>query len=168
MDLIVEDGSGLPNANSYVAVETADAYHTALGNSGWAGTVELKETALRKATQYIDMQYGASFTGQIKTIGQQLLWPRSGVFVNSVQQTWPVFQLTNAVCEVALRAMNGTELFVDVSDSQKASVTVGPITTSYKSMGQGGQTRFTVVDRIIAPLLLGASRTTNNIRLERA
>lgn len=34
--LIVEDGTGIANADSYVSVAEADAYHVAFGNDLWA------------------------------------------------------------------------------------------------------------------------------------
>lgn len=36
MAIVVEDGTGLPNATSYASVNTADAYHARMGNPGWA------------------------------------------------------------------------------------------------------------------------------------
>ena len=33
--MIVENGTGLPNADSYVSVEFADSYFSARGVSGW-------------------------------------------------------------------------------------------------------------------------------------
>lgn len=38
MSLIVEDGTGLPDAESYASVAFADAYFTARNNSAWTGT----------------------------------------------------------------------------------------------------------------------------------
>ena len=43
MALIVEDGTGLPNANSYVSVATADAYFAMSGQTAWTCPDTAKE-----------------------------------------------------------------------------------------------------------------------------
>ena len=56
--MIVEDGTGLPNADSYVSVEFADTYFSARGVSVWATlTNTVKEQLLIKATDFIDNIY---------------------------------------------------------------------------------------------------------------
>ena len=57
MSLIVEDGTGLDTAESYVSVVDAGTYCTAHGLTAWTGTDGVKESALRNATQYIDTMY---------------------------------------------------------------------------------------------------------------
>src|SRR5688572_6043385 len=77
MPLVVEDGTGLANADSYVSLAQADAYHITLGNTGWAGTNELKEQALRRATRYIDFFYYDRWSGvRLNGRDQALQWPR--------------------------------------------------------------------------------------------
>jgi len=62
MPLIVEDNTGLANAESYISVADADVYLANMGRTSWAAaTTAAKEIALRKATQYIDTAY--SFRG---------------------------------------------------------------------------------------------------------
>ena len=77
-DLIVEDGTGKSDANAYVDLTYADAYHT-LQNDGsaWASasTAE-KVAAILRATTYVDMRW--SFIGQLKGNDQALAWPRVG------------------------------------------------------------------------------------------
>jgi len=56
--LIVEDGTGVAGAESYISVADADQYHSDFGNTEWAAkTTEEKEIALRKGTQYLDVKY---------------------------------------------------------------------------------------------------------------
>ena len=78
MSLIVEDGTGRADAESYASVSVADAYHTARGNTAWAAlaTTALKEAALRKATDYLGQTYGLRWKGYRMTTTQALDWPR--------------------------------------------------------------------------------------------
>lgn len=160
----VEDGTGRPDANSYVSVDDANTYHAALGNKGWAGAAIDKETALRRATQYLDTRY--RFRGSVFNAKQALSWPRNDCYLNDVLVAWPVKRVQDACCEVALRALTGT-LYADLPDAQKASVTVGPVSVSYAPSRQMGQTMFPIVDDLLAPFMGGGSPMTS-LRIERA
>lgn len=155
--LIVEDGTGLSNAESYVSVADADAYHSAMGNSSWAtGDTAAKEAALRRGTQYLDAHY--SFAGEPLTETQALEWPRVGY-------GWPVVALKAATCELALRARSGA-LYADEAPAPVTRETVGPITVEYGNSDRGGQTRFAIVDDLLRGLLAAIGRMT--LRVERA
>ena len=67
------------NADSYVALVEADAWHTDRGHAAWTGADGVKETALRRATSWIDATFGFRFSGA-KASGraQSLAWPRIG------------------------------------------------------------------------------------------
>jgi hypothetical protein len=57
MPLIVEDGTGVENANSYATVGEADAYYALRGESDWAGVTadaDDKAAALIKAADYLN------------------------------------------------------------------------------------------------------------------
>lgn len=159
MALIVEDGSGLPNAESYVSVSTAAAYLTAMGSPDFADAqLSEQEAALRRATQYLDTRY--TFIGEPMTDTQALQWPRSGAPV------WPVRGIVAACCELAGRALNDA-LWSDQDDAQITRETVGPITVEYAHGQNDGQVRFAIVDGLLRGLVSGAgSRLT--LRLERA
>ncbi len=80
MALIVENGTGKDDAESYATVAEADAYHVSRGNSAWANATELeKEIALRKGTEWIDLTFGGRFSGWTPVLTQRLKWPRYGV-----------------------------------------------------------------------------------------
>lgn len=98
MALIVEDGTGLATAESYVSVSDADAYHVSFGNTDWAGySTEQKEIALRRATVYIDSNY--TFAGEKYRLAQRLEWPR---YNYSENEAWPEVNIVQACCELAL------------------------------------------------------------------
>ncbi len=157
MALTVEDGAGLANAEAYVSVSDAGTYHTAMGNTGWTGTDAVKEVALRRATQYIDSHY--RFRGVALTSTQALAFPRD------LGLTWPIRSLSHATCELALRALSGT-LHADQDDRAVVSEKIGPIEVGYAAPQFGGQTRYAVVDDLLAPLTAGGARGT--MRIERA
>ena len=64
MTIIVEDGTGLANAESYVSVVDANTYHSKLGNDAWTDLdTSVKEQLLRKATDYMVAQYRLQYAG---------------------------------------------------------------------------------------------------------
>lgn len=83
--IIVEDGTGKPDANSYVSLLDAEAYFEGrLYNETWAGTSpDRKNIALITATREIDanMEFSGyrSKPSSSPGLGQALEWPRFGV-----------------------------------------------------------------------------------------
>jgi hypothetical protein len=80
MALVVEDGSGLSTANSYVSEADVDAYILSyVRNSGtWTAlNSATKEAYIKEATQSLDLLYGQRFVGYRKDADQALAWPRS-------------------------------------------------------------------------------------------
>jgi glutamine synthetase type III len=61
----------------YASVADTDAYFQARGIDSWAASSpsSIKEAALRNATEYLEIVYGASFAGNA-TDEQALSWPR--------------------------------------------------------------------------------------------
>lgn len=159
MSLIVEDGTGTnPDAESYVSVADADAYVSSMvGDVDWSGAIGPdKERALRRATQYVDARY--RYKNSKLDADQPLEWPRVGF-------AWPLKRVTDATCELAVRALAG-DLYSDVAPEDNIkSETVGPLTTVYQDAENGGQIRFVIVDDLLAPLVASGQMTT--IRLER-
>jgi hypothetical protein len=107
MTLIVEDGSGMSNADALISVAFADTYHADRGNSAWTGDATVKEPAIRRATSYISTAY--TWQGW-KRMGrpQSLAWPRTGVID---REGWGVafdsvpIEIQRATAEVALREL---------------------------------------------------------------
>ena len=74
MAIIVEDGTVIANANSYVSVAFIDTFCANLGLSSWeAADDDDKDTALLRAMAYIE---GMSFKGYKTEDDQTLKWPR--------------------------------------------------------------------------------------------
>lgn len=109
--MIVEDGTGLENANSYVSVLDADNYFSARGVTEWESLEEAqKETALIKATDYIDNVF--QWLGKKLTAEQALRFPRKKLFDYEGEEVEGIpTALKQAVCDAALLSASGTELF---------------------------------------------------------
>ena len=75
MPLVVEQGSGKPDAESYASVADTDAYNTDwIGASEWDNlTTDAKERSLRRATRFVDDR---DFLGHRMNQSQALDWPR--------------------------------------------------------------------------------------------
>lgn len=137
MGFVVEDGTGLPNATSFVSVLFADEYFQLRGLEEWQGTNEQKEAWLVQATDYISARF--NFRGRQLNAEQALPFPRSGVGPFGM----PV-PLLRATCEYAVRAKNGPlapDIEVDDTGRAVAGKTekVGPIEDSvtYATSGPG-------------------------------
>lgn len=161
MTLTVEDGTGLAAADAYASVATADAYHTAMGNTTWTGTDAAKEIALRRATQYLDNRY--TYRGARLTSTQALEWPRVGYELGWRAEAWPVPNLRDACCELALRALSDS-LQTDVKADQLIEQTIDVITQKWAS--KSGQMRYPVVDSLLSRYTSGG--TGGGLRIERA
>ena len=111
-DLVVEDGTGLPTANTYVSLTEATAYHTLRGNEIWTDSDENDQCiALVRASQYIDQRWtfkSIAFDG-----AQGLQFPRAVLFNRNgtdVSETVPV-EIEDAAMEYALQVLgDGTGL----------------------------------------------------------
>lgn len=109
--MIVEDGTGLTDSNSYVSVVFADDYFATRGYSAWAELEETqKEVLLIKATDYIDNIF--QWHGNKLHKSQSLRFPRENLFdyegleVNGI----PVC-LQQSVCDAVEILNNGNDLF---------------------------------------------------------
>lgn len=160
MTLVMEDGNGLPTANSYANVAYADAYFTLRGITAWTGSDAVKEAALIRATDYIETVNATKFKGTPAFVSdppneaedQALSFPRDtrvpaygadSIYFGELEK--PVVipaVLKKATCEYALRALTASLLNDPVTDESGALVTskteqVGPIreTTQYYASG---------------------------------
>ena len=164
MALIVEDGTGLSTAESYISVAGASSYHTARGNAAWAALASdtLREQALRRATDYMQQNYRMRWSGYRKTDTQALDWPRYEVPKRDVASlTWSYYEndevpveVSNACAELALRAA-AADLLADLGPP-RTGVSVGPISVTYAD-GARQRTRYAAIDSLLAPMLNSGS-----------
>lgn len=150
MAIIIEDGSVVAAANSYVTADEAQLYHQLRQNSEWTDSdAPTKEAALVLAAQYLN---GMRWKGCRSNMRQALAWPRLDVpaydddgvhFVGghvSIEYLrslyWGVNEipqrLKDAQCEVALAIVKGTDMMPTLDRGGMVRVEkIGPITTEY-------------------------------------
>lgn len=106
MTLIVEDGTGVTNADAYVSVSEADSYFSARNNSVWSSkTTAEKEAAILYATIYLDANF--LWIGHLKSYEQSLGWPRAWAYDcenRLISQDSVPLKVKHATCELALIA----------------------------------------------------------------
>ncbi len=142
MALIVEDGTGKSDAESYISVADANTYDSKyVASATWdAATDPEKEVALRKGTQYLDARYNGNWRGRRANEDQALDWPRLDAVDNDGYeidyQSLPT-QLEQATVEAAIRSLS-EELLPDPEeggDIKKEKTKVGPITDEVEYLG---------------------------------
>lgn len=132
------------NANSYISIAEFQEYHDARGNDySAASTDTLKEQAIIKAMDYINLRWGSKFKGTIYWAEQHLDFPRRRLYDNNgiLVEGIPT-KLKNAVAEYALRAISSSLLPDPVTETNGLLVSstrtkVGPIEeqTTYQNGG---------------------------------
>lgn len=146
MTIIVEDGTGLSNAESLVSVTYFKDYHSARGNASVAAlTTAQSEEALRRASDYFLQTYRGRWQGERTTTTQALDWPR--VNYNEIPN-----DIKNAFSDLAFKAVSG-ELLSDVS-SQVIRQKVEGIEVEYQPNTRQTK-RYTAVDSMLEPYLKG-------------
>lgn len=162
--LIVEDGEGLADAESYITVAAADARHTAFGNTAWTGTEAAKEAALRRATAYMRQVYRQRWQGRRINDDQALDWPRYDVRVDgySVDTDTVPAEVANACADLALRTIAGRDLYAD-QDRAVMREKVGPLETEYDRTSPQAK-RYPAIDAMLAPYFMGGGVTVRVLR----
>jgi hypothetical protein len=115
-DLVVEDGTGLSTANSYISLADAATYHALRSNTLWADSTESDQvSALVRATDYLDYRW--TWVGRRVGTTQRLDWPRLDAIDSEgilwTNQVPPAVK--NACAEYALRVLGTGVALVDLS-----------------------------------------------------
>lgn len=165
MSLIVEDGTGKADAESYASVADADAYLAKRGNTTWADLDQgVKEAALVKASDYLTATYTLRWSGVRKTTTQALDWPRQiaerpnvvagyGNGVLYYDDDIVPIEVRNACIELASRAASA-DLLADEDPNQVASESVsGAVSVTYRDSPER-QTRYAFVERMLSTVLV--------------
>lgn len=153
MTIIVEDGAGKSDAQSYCSVAFADAYFQVRNVPAWAAlTTEVKESSLVKATDFMEATYSSVWKGAKATAEQALAWPRTGVVIDGFDFSSSdiPMRLKNACAELAYRAT--TSNLIEDQGQRVVKEKVDVIETTYADYSDPA-TRYPIVNRMIAPLV---------------
>lgn len=172
VSLVVEDGSCVPSANSYVSLDFADSYMLNTGRTGWAEkTDNEKKACLINATSYIDRTYTkVGWKGQKKYHRHQsLCFPRVELFDKDGDEVAGIpEELKKAVCEAAFISMTSSLFSVKDASGSVKKQKVDVIEVEYYSDGEASSeyvSRFTVLDYLLSDFY--KSKTDKN-RVKRA
>lgn len=159
MSLIVEDGTGKADAESYCSVADADTYHVNMANTTWTATATAtKEAALRKATRYVDGNY--LFSGVKQTGEQALLWPRLG----AVRAGWLVdegsvpTQVRDACAELAFQSLTNDLAPTGAQGGAVVREKVDVLEVEY-AQGGSGSTVFRAAEQLLRDFIHARSNS---------
>lgn len=165
MALIVEDGTGVPGADSYSAAATITAYWAARPQRpeavAWAAATDaVKDGAAREATQYLDAVFGNYYRGTRASYDQGRLWPRSDA-LDDAGEALPDLpgEIVAATCELSGRAVT-SPLLKDAENAngiRRKRAKGGPAETETEYFGAAmTEPRYGIVGHMLAPILNGA------------
>lgn len=165
---LVEDGTGVEDATSYVSEAYADDY---LG-ADWAADSNTKQAALMGGTEYADARWGGLLQGRPLTSVQGLELPRTALYdrygtkIEGIPNDWK-----KAVCLYAKEFLAGTLYPTPPSnnskDVKKKKTVVGPITTEVEYQGlatAGSWLQFPLADKFAKQYTNGASSSGGVMR----
>lgn len=150
--LVIENGQGLSNSESYVDAAYVDAYFLKRGNTEW-DLITNKESRIVLAMDYIENNYTYQGTKLIST--QSLQFPR----LICGETVYPI-ALKNAVCELALKS-NEEDLLAD-TDKTTIREKVGALEIEYDP-NQDNIKSYNYVNKLLAPYLVSTSSFSYSI-----
>lgn len=173
MSLIVEDGTGKTNSESYISVTDADTIHSNLGNTSWGTlTTTVKEQLLRKATNYMVQTYRMKWAGYRKTVDQALDFPRYSVPRLDTEALYAYYdsdsvpsEVRVACAELAFKAYS-EDLSPDMDRLTKREK-VGQLEVEYDTINGMPYKVFRAVDSLLKPLLINNGANGMSVKLAR-
>lgn len=154
--MIVEDGSGIAGANSYVTTEEANTFHADRSNGAWtAASTGFKESALINASDYIDANY--KFDSFTSSSTQGLAWPRYGILNEAgyAQAGVPV-AVKKATMMLALEALSGSlQGAQDSAQVLSTEQSLDGVGSTKMTFAKNTKARFPAVDAILASVSHG-------------
>lgn len=161
--LIVEDGTGKTDSNSYVDLAYVNAYFAVRNNATWAGySIGERKAAIIKGAAYADKY---DFIGTKKTANQAMQWPRINAKVDGylLDSTVIPKALKDAQCEAALRAAAG-EIMADIESGSTIEETVDLITVKYSEYSSTGVTRYPAIESLLRKLITSSGNYHRVVR----
>lgn len=158
MALIVETGSIIANADTFISLVDAEAYIAAkVAPSEWTAASDIaKESALRVGTIIVNSRY--RYAGKlVNPTTQPLNWPRYDAYDSEERfydsETIPKI-IKDAVCEFALIHIRDGDLTEpDDEEVKKVKLDVMEIENFTRDDGGSSQPNYRFIDEMIRPLL---------------
>lgn len=157
MALIVEDGSLVASANSYVSLVDIKAY--AVNRGVTLGADSVIEAQSRKAIDYLEGKR-SEYQGNKITYNQALQFPRYNLYIDDFEFPYDAIpnELKNAQCQLIIEQSLGVNILPTQSDPAVKSETIGPIKTEYAvNAGSLFEPHLLSVDLLLKPLFKTAS-----------
>lgn len=169
--LLQEDGSGLPDSNTYADLYHANLYHASRSVSGeeWMALAPSgREARLLDARVMLDSSY--TWRGQIVSENQALYWPRDFVY-DDAGRLLPSDEVPPAVLDAQSQLawrLSRSESMFGHSSTGLTSERLGRLTRTWSSSGRGVET-YPELDHILGGLIAygGQRRGFNQQRLIR-
>lgn len=161
--LVVEDGTGKEDSNSYADLTYADSYFAVGNNATWASySIGARKSALIKAGEYIDLR---EFIGQKNTAAQAMQWPRTGARVDGflIASNEIPKSLKDAQCQAAIRAAVG-EILPDIEPGSVTEETVDVISIKYSDNSNNGVTKYQAIDKLLRKLVRSSGNYHRTVR----
>ena len=120
-ELVIEDGSGVTGANSYVTISEVDDYCEAMNYTSWESATDAeKSSAIYRSMQFFE---SLKYLGVKTDYTNPLEFPRQYIYLDTGDE-WPDDEipqkLKNAVCEGAyLEYSSSGSLFVSGGDVKR-------------------------------------------------
>ena len=151
--MIVENGTGVPDSNSYVGIPYVENY--LMGERlAQFNELEDKDAVIITATQLVDISY--EWSGKRKTLEQGLAWPRTGVELDGFTVEGVPAAVKKATCEAVWLAMTEGSLFSTESDKTVVRERVeGAVDVSYanpKDVFNPVASRFEILNKLLKGL----------------
>lgn len=168
--LIVEDGTGVVDANSYIDLAYLESYAEDRGFT-LPSTDEAKEILVVKAMDYIERK---NFQGHKSVSDQELQWPRDGVYIDCELIDVDVIPeiLKKAVAQLVVEQQAGIPLYpaprTSTSEGFVTEKTVGPLTKKYSSFGAvqtSGPISIPSVEVYLRPLIGCCGNSLRTVRI---
>lgn len=163
MTVIVEDGTGLADANSYVSEDEADTYADDRGITAWSDSAADKEAALVRATTTLDATYRNRFSGsRLNGRAQALEWPRLNSYDylgNLLDDDEVPIEVRDATIELAFRELADPGSTMPDLDRTIRSLKAGSVSIEYAS-NAAAKTSFSIISAIMSSLVGSGTATS--------
>jgi hypothetical protein len=161
LNIVIEDGSGVEGANSFVSLDIVKAYMLSRGFISPASDDAIKAVIVKSCDYMLSKE--KYFSGDRTSEEQPLVFPRINYKINgraAEDNTIPAY-LKSAHCQVVLELLSGNDLLANFVSSNVKREKIGPIDTEYFSSKTAA--RLPVVDALLKPLFKSSSLITYRV-----